>query len=53
MNQWQSSPQDSGLSMVQDPRSVKIMQSEPQMPFDKIKPSNQNHGLLQSNLRSP
>ncbi|KAH3737432.1 hypothetical protein DPMN_044025 [Dreissena polymorpha] len=50
MNQWQSSSQDFGISMVQDPRSVKIMQSEPQMPFDKIKSSNQKHGLLKQLL---
>ncbi|KAH3737152.1 hypothetical protein DPMN_043731 [Dreissena polymorpha] len=50
MNLWQSSSQDSGISMVQDPRSVKIMQSEPQMPFDEIKPSNQKHSLLQKLL---
>ncbi|KAH3881809.1 hypothetical protein DPMN_005736 [Dreissena polymorpha] len=48
MNQWQSSSQDSGISMVQDPRTVKIMQSEPQMPFDEIKPSNKKHSLCSS-----
>ncbi|KAH3693059.1 hypothetical protein DPMN_193396 [Dreissena polymorpha] len=50
MNQWQSLSQDSGISIVQDPWSVKIMQSEPQMPFDEIKPFNQKHSLLQQLL---
>ncbi|KAH3878311.1 hypothetical protein DPMN_002199 [Dreissena polymorpha] len=50
MNQWQSSSQDSGISMVQDPRSAKVMQSEPQMPFDEIQPFNQKHSLLQQLL---
>ncbi|KAH3780387.1 hypothetical protein DPMN_158201 [Dreissena polymorpha] len=50
MNQWQSSSQDSGISIVQDPRSVKIIQSEPRMPFDEIKQSNQKHSLLQQLL---
>ena len=36
MNQWQSSSQDSGISMVQDPRSVKIMQSEPQVSVQDV-----------------
>ncbi|KAH3784420.1 hypothetical protein DPMN_002611 [Dreissena polymorpha] len=31
--------------MVKDPQSVNKMQSEPQMPFDEIKPSNQKHRL--------
>ncbi|KAH3737109.1 hypothetical protein DPMN_043685 [Dreissena polymorpha] len=36
--------------MVKDPQSVNKMQSEPQMPFDEIKPSNQKHRLLQQLL---
>ncbi|KAH3898032.1 hypothetical protein DPMN_022229 [Dreissena polymorpha] len=35
------------IAKRRDPQSVIIMQSEPQMPFDEIKPSNQKHSLLQ------
>ncbi|KAH3718904.1 hypothetical protein DPMN_061730 [Dreissena polymorpha] len=37
------------IAKRRDPQSV-IMQSDPQMPFDKIKPFNQKHSLLQQLL---